>query len=212
MPQDGRGIEMLLLHILLTILKILGILLLVVAGLLLLIVLALLFVPVTYKVQGNKSQETWGISGRVSWLFGGISARFWHRGEIGWELRLLGIPVRKLMRRLRGGKRRKRQEKKTSSGRKEKGASAQNGPSPSEETFVKRESSLSEGTYLRMREPSPSDESPVQKDAVSFKGIAFAESRISFRKSPLCRKNPPARKQRPRRERSPESRSGAPGG
>ena len=113
---------MLLLHILLTILKILGILLLIAAGLLLLIVLALLFVPVTYTVQGDKSQETWGISGRVSWLFGGISARFWHRGETGWELRLLGIPVRKLMRRLRGGKRRKRQEKKTSSGRKEKGA------------------------------------------------------------------------------------------
>lgn len=132
---------MLLLHILLTILKILGILLLVVAGLLLLIVLALLFVPVTYTVQGDKSQETWGISGRVSWLFGGISARFWHRGETGWELRLLGIPVRKLMRRLRGGKRRKRQEKKTSSGRKEKGASAQNGPSPSEEPPVQKESS-----------------------------------------------------------------------
>ena len=135
---------MLLLHILLTILKILGILLLVAVGLLLLIVLALLFVPVTYKVQGDKSQETWGISGRVSWLFGGISARFWHRGEIGWELRLLGIPVRKLMRRLRGGKRRKRQEKKTSSGRKEKGASAQNGPSPSEEPHAQKESPCQE--------------------------------------------------------------------
>lgn len=154
---------MLLLHILLTILKILGILLLIAVGLLLLIVLALLFVPVTYKVQGDKSQETWGISGRVSWLFGGISARFWHRGETGWELRLLGIPVRKLMRRLRGGKRRKRQEKKTSSGRKEKGASVQNGPSPSEETFVKRESSLSEGTFVK-RESSPSEETPVQKE------------------------------------------------
>ena len=32
MPQDGRGIEMLLLHILLTILKILGILLLIAVG------------------------------------------------------------------------------------------------------------------------------------------------------------------------------------
>lgn len=149
---------MLLLHILLTILKILGILLLVVAGLLLLIVLALLFVPVTYKVQGNKSQETWGISGRVSWLFGGISARFWHRGEIGWELRLLGIPVRKLMRRLRGGKRRKRQEKKTSSGRKEKGASAQNGPSPSDESPVQRTPSFSKGSYVQ-KEP------PVQKES-----------------------------------------------
>lgn len=153
---------MLLLHILLTILKILGILLLVVAGLLLLIVLALLFVPVTYKVQGNKSQETWGISGRVSWLFGGISARFWHRGEIGWELRLLGIPVRKLMRRLRGGKRRKRQEKKTSSGRKEKGASAQNGPSPSDESPVQRTPSFSKGSSVQ-KEPLAQKESPCQE-------------------------------------------------
>ena len=153
---------MLLLHILLTILKILGILLLIVAGLLLLIVLALLFVPVTYTVQGDKSQETWGISGRVSWLFGGISARFWHRGEIGWELRLLGIPVRKLMRRLRGGKRRKRQEKKTSSGRKEKGASAQNGPSPSDESPVQRTPSFSKGSSVQ-KEPLAQKESPCQE-------------------------------------------------
>ena len=153
---------MLLLHILLTILKILGILLLIAVGLLLLIVLALLFVPVTYKVQGNKSQETWGISGRVSWLFGGISARFWHRGETGWELRLLGIPVRKLMRRLRGGKRRKRQEKKTSSGRKEKGASAQNGLSPSDESPVQRTPSFSKGSSVQ-KEPLAQKESPCQE-------------------------------------------------
>ena len=153
---------MLLLHILLTILKILGILLLIAVGLLLLIVLALLFVPVTYTVQGDKSQETWGISSRVSWLFGGISARFWHRGETGWELRLLGIPVRKLMRRLRGGKRRKRQEKKTSSGRKEKGASAQNGLSPSDESPVQRTPSISKGSSVQ-KEPLAQKESPCQE-------------------------------------------------
>ena len=167
---------MLLLHILLTILKILGILLLIAVGLLLLIVLALLFVPVTYTVQGDKSQETWGISGRVSWLFGGISARFWHRGETGWELRLLGIPVRKLMRRLRGGKRRKRQEKKTSSGRKEKGASAgqerPEGKEPSAEgnvtagkkDAVKREQSFSEEVSVQSG-PSPSEETFVKRES-----------------------------------------------
>ena len=164
---------MLLLHILLTILKILGILLLVAVGLLLLIVLALLFVPVTYTVQGDKNQETWGISGRVSWLFGGISARFWHRGETGWELRLLGIPVRKLMRRLRGGKRRKRQEKKTSSGRKEKGASAQNGPSPSDESPVQRTPSFSKGSSVQ-KEPLAQKESPCQETKAA-EGTEFGE-------------------------------------
>lgn len=105
---------MLLLHILLTILKIAGILLLTAAGLLLLILLALLFVPVTYTVRGDKQRETWGVSARVSWLFGGISATVWHRGQTGWELRLLGIPVRKLMRRLNARKKKRSAGKKAS--------------------------------------------------------------------------------------------------
>lgn len=98
---------MLIIHILLTILKILGILLLIAVGLVLLAVTALLFVPFTYTVKGDKNQESWGISARVSWLFGGISVRFLHRKETSWDLHILGIPVRKLMQWKNSGNRKK---------------------------------------------------------------------------------------------------------
>lgn len=98
---------MLIIHILLTILKILGILLLIAVGLVLLAVTALLFVPVTYTVKGDKNQENWGISARVSWLLGGISVRFLHRKETSWDLHILGIPVRKLMQWKNSGNRKK---------------------------------------------------------------------------------------------------------
>lgn len=113
---------MLIIHILLTILKILGILLLIVAALLLLAVTALLFVPVTYTVKGDKGQESWGISARVSWLFGGISVRFLHRKETSWDLHILGIPVRRLMQRKHSGNRNK---KKRDSGKKASRATAE---------------------------------------------------------------------------------------
>ena len=55
-------------HIVLLILKILGILLLVILGLLLLILCTVLFVPVRYRIQGLWKEERW-IRVQVSWLF-----------------------------------------------------------------------------------------------------------------------------------------------
>ena len=46
-------------HVILTILKILGILLLVILGLLLAIVLSVLFVPVRYQLEGEKPSPGW---------------------------------------------------------------------------------------------------------------------------------------------------------
>ena len=54
-------------HIVLLILKILGILLLVLLGLLLLVLLAVLFVPVRYQLQGMWKEDKWA-SVKVSWL------------------------------------------------------------------------------------------------------------------------------------------------
>ena len=59
-------------HIVLLILKILGILLLVLLGLLLLVLLAVLFVPVRYQLQGMWKGEKWA-SVKVSWLLSVIS-------------------------------------------------------------------------------------------------------------------------------------------
>lgn len=59
-------------HIVLLILKILGILLLVLLGLLLLVLFAVLFVPVRYQLQGMWKGEKWA-SVKVSWLLSVIS-------------------------------------------------------------------------------------------------------------------------------------------
>lgn len=59
-------------HIVLLILKILGILLLVILGLLLLILLTVLFVPVRYRIQGLWKDEKWaGV--QVTWLLSLVS-------------------------------------------------------------------------------------------------------------------------------------------
>ncbi len=59
-------------HIVLLILKILGILLLVILGLLLLILLTVLFVPVRYRIQGLWKDEKWARV-QVSWLLSLVS-------------------------------------------------------------------------------------------------------------------------------------------
>lgn len=59
-------------HIVLLILKILGILLLVILGLLLFILLTVLFVPVRYRIQGLWKEEKWARV-QVSWLLSLIS-------------------------------------------------------------------------------------------------------------------------------------------
>ena len=58
-------------HIVLLILKILGIILLVLFGLLLLVLCTVLFVPVRYQISGSWKEEKWGRV-RVSWLLSAI--------------------------------------------------------------------------------------------------------------------------------------------
>ena len=88
-----------LIHIILGILKIIGILLLAVLGLFLLLVLSLLFVPVRYCGEGYKDKDGYEGKITVSWLFHLI----WFRGSYGsdrkeWKLsvRIFGIPLEKL--------------------------------------------------------------------------------------------------------------------
>ena len=64
-----------MLTILLKILSILGILLLVILGVLLLIILTVLFVPVFYKIKGDKKPDL-HIAVKVSWLLGLIRVQF----------------------------------------------------------------------------------------------------------------------------------------
>ena len=88
-----------LIHIILGILKIIGILLLAVLGLFLLLFFSLLFVPVRYCGEGYKDKDGYEGKITVSWLFHLI----WFRGSYGsdrkeWKLsvRIFGIPLEKL--------------------------------------------------------------------------------------------------------------------
>lgn len=58
-----------MLHIILTILKIIGLLLLVLFAILILIAGTVLFVPVRYRADGNKDDTGWFVKAEVYWLF-----------------------------------------------------------------------------------------------------------------------------------------------
>lgn len=104
---------MAVLHIVLTILKIIGILLLILLGILLLTVLAVLFCPVRYSAQGYKDEEKYGGRAKVSWLCHLISFTVWYdsrEGETGYGIRIFGIPLLKLLEALSKRKEKKRLE------------------------------------------------------------------------------------------------------
>lgn len=84
--------------VLLTVLKIIGIVLLVVLGLLLTALLLLLFVPFRYHISGSYVREVPDGTVYVSWLFRAVSLRLtYHHGiAVSGSLRLFGIPVRKI--------------------------------------------------------------------------------------------------------------------
>ena len=83
-----------MLHIFLTILKIIGILFLSILGILLLIVLSVLLIPICYEVEGEKEEKTIQGSATVSWLFRGITAKYKYEIKEGiFEVYLFGIPL-----------------------------------------------------------------------------------------------------------------------
>lgn len=102
-------------HVILTILKILGILLLVILGLLLAIVLSVLFVPVRYQLEGEKQSPGWSEANgkiRVSWLLHLIHLRIQYRKkELDWECYLFGVPLKKAGAALKRWKKKRRRKK-----------------------------------------------------------------------------------------------------
>ena len=80
-----------ILHILFTLLKIIGILILVILGILLLAVLTVLFVPVRYEgeVGVKNSVSSIRARGTVTWFFRLIRGRFQYKnGKLHYELRI----------------------------------------------------------------------------------------------------------------------------
>ncbi len=87
-----------MLSLLLTLLKIVGILILILLGLLLLTALALIFAPFRYELEAKcTSLKDLEVKGRFSWLLRFVSVRGLYRnGEMSVWLKILGIPVFRL--------------------------------------------------------------------------------------------------------------------
>ncbi len=81
-------------HILLGIVKVIGIVLAAVLGSLLFLFLIVLFGPIEYRAEGQ-AEETKAVEGRVSWLLFLIrcKVRYDSQNGVWWNLRILGIPL-----------------------------------------------------------------------------------------------------------------------
>lgn len=103
-----------MLHIILGILKVIGILLLVIIGLLLLMVLALLFVPVQYRFTGKRLEKVLEGQAAVSWLFRTIGLMAEYSGkQLVIRLKLFGFTLKSF-----GNEQKSEEKKKKKSGRK----------------------------------------------------------------------------------------------
>ena len=101
-----------MLHILWMIIKFILILIGIILGLILFALLLILFCPVRYRAEGTKEDGSFRTaSGRakVSWLFGGISFSLgFQNGQTVSDFRLFGIPVMKVLKKLRNRKNKKK--------------------------------------------------------------------------------------------------------
>lgn len=91
--------------VLLTILKVIGILLLVVLGILFAVVLTVLFVPVRYCAEGEYREKLWA-KGQITWLLHLLSVSFSFEEELSYSVKIAGIRI------LPGREKKKPQEKK----------------------------------------------------------------------------------------------------
>ena len=87
-----------MLHIILLILKILGIIFLILLGILLLVLYSVLFVAAAYRIRIQK-QDAFRISADAGWLFRTVTVHFFLDGKDGWkkdlQIRLFGLPIKK---------------------------------------------------------------------------------------------------------------------
>lgn len=97
-----------MLHIILILLKIIGILLLIIIGILILLLFCLLFVPVRYKAFAEGKDTNWNLRGNVSWLAHIISVHAYYvEKQLTYEVYVFGIPMLKFMDRMKNHKNRK---------------------------------------------------------------------------------------------------------
>ena len=101
-----------MLHILWILIKFILMFLAILLGLVVLVLLLILFCPIRYQASAAKEVGSFfdaSASARISWLFGGLSFRLDYKDRnTGYELRILGIPVFRLLNYLRERKKNSR--------------------------------------------------------------------------------------------------------
>lgn len=84
-----------MLHVILTILKVIGIVLLVILGILLAVILLVLFVPIRYRLHGRYENGIAEADGRVSWLLHLVRVKlFWKDNQGRGEIRILWFVIK----------------------------------------------------------------------------------------------------------------------
>lgn len=150
-------------HILLLILKIIGIILLA----LITILLLALFWPVSYSVSGSYNKENYSINVRLGWLFHLLHFRYGYSGDNGvMAIRIFGIPINL--------KKEKKKSKKTKKHKKEQRQKADKrkkaeGVKTSGKTEKKEGVTKTTSEYAKTKKSVPNDAKTVKK-AVS-KGV-----------------------------------------
>lgn len=115
------GLSNTMLHIILLILKIIGILLVTLLGTLIVVLLLVLFIPIRYRLYGKKYEELI-VHGKVTWLLHVISIRLdYEKGQERALLRLFGFPLFDSMKKKEKRKRQKRKKSKQSRSREKEG-------------------------------------------------------------------------------------------
>lgn len=159
-----------MLHILLLILKIIGILLAAVISLLLIAIISVLFVPIRYRVEADGklgAEEPLWIEIKITWLLHMISAVFSYPENAGLKIKIAGIPVFNSSRKRKKGPPKSKGNKKKPLKGKENSEKEENSDSgeksEKDENFKTKESDGEEG--IEDKQNSPSDNEPAAGEA-----------------------------------------------
>lgn len=175
-------------HILLLILKIIGITLLILLGILLLAVLCVLFVPIRYRIYAAKEEaaDAYSAKAEISWLLHILSLRLRYEKKIICKVRLFGIVIYDFAKReeyanrkaekekKRAGKEAKKEAKEEAKKEKKKKAAQEAGGETKEEfrqnAVVKEDAKQS---IADVRQPAPDETKQEEKQGFFDKVKAF---------------------------------------
>lgn len=177
-----------MLNLLLTLLKIVGILILILLGLLLLTALALIFAPFRYELEAKcTSLKDLEVKGRFSWLLRFVSVRGLYRnGEMSVWLKILGIPVFRLpeteeSRRKNEQKQKKRAEKERRTREKEREKEKKALEIGEQETQI-TDGQTQDGDLSGEPDTQAKETGPRQEETDSLGQAAQADRESEFRK------------------------------